>query len=269
MVDSASRDAETLAIASRFGTAVREEVPGLSRARNAGVRAARHPIIAFTDDDCRPQESWLARIAGAFDDASVDFVTGAVAAIEGTGGAASTTTDRAARRFRLGDDPAGFGHGANMAFRRTVLVEIGGFDEALGAGSRLRSGEDKDAFQRVLELRREGVYAPDAIVRHVQWRGRRELVGLRYGYGLGNGAVRAGAARRQPRRGVAPLVAGVWNDGLRGVYWGLRRPSLAVVSATSHLGGYVVGAAVVLTRRTPPGRSTTGAGDPPSGPAHA
>ena len=49
-----------------FGARVlRLEAPGASRARNAGWRAARHSLVAFTDDDCRPQPGWLDALAAA------------------------------------------------------------------------------------------------------------------------------------------------------------------------------------------------------------
>src|SRR6202008_4981899 len=43
-----------------------------------------------------------------------------------------------------------FGSGANMAFRREVLIEIGGFHVALGAGTPAMAGEDTFAFARTL-----------------------------------------------------------------------------------------------------------------------
>src|SRR3954466_9665384 len=47
---------------------VREiELPpcGAAPKRNAGWRAARAPLVAFTDDDCRPPREWLQRGPGA------------------------------------------------------------------------------------------------------------------------------------------------------------------------------------------------------------
>src|SRR5689334_18992740 len=41
---------------------VRNQQPGLSRARNTGVEAARAPLIAFTDDDCYVAPDYLTRI---------------------------------------------------------------------------------------------------------------------------------------------------------------------------------------------------------------
>ena len=46
---------------------VSEPVAGLSRARNTGLRAARHSIVAFTDDDVAVDAKWLSSIARGFD----------------------------------------------------------------------------------------------------------------------------------------------------------------------------------------------------------
>src|SRR4051812_13976662 len=39
--------------------------PGPAQKRNAAWRAATAPLIAFTDDDCRPPPDWLARLLAA------------------------------------------------------------------------------------------------------------------------------------------------------------------------------------------------------------
>src|SRR5438105_13909548 len=51
VVDSASRDDATLAVAEAAGVrCVRCELPGVARARNAGFSATTAPVVAFTDD---------------------------------------------------------------------------------------------------------------------------------------------------------------------------------------------------------------------------
>src|ERR1700730_10745455 len=46
---------------------VREERPGLSVARNSGLRRCRAEITAFTDDDALPDRQWVERIAGRYE----------------------------------------------------------------------------------------------------------------------------------------------------------------------------------------------------------
>ena len=83
VVDNASQNDETAAVAARLGVrSVREDRPGLDWARNRGIAETRHSIIAFVDDDARPDSLWLAAIASAFVDPEVDAVTGLVAPLE-------------------------------------------------------------------------------------------------------------------------------------------------------------------------------------------
>src|SRR5262249_50741525 len=61
VVDNGSRD-RTSSILGKYSASIRivqEEKRGASAARNAGIRAAYHPHIAFTDADCVPEANWL------------------------------------------------------------------------------------------------------------------------------------------------------------------------------------------------------------------
>jgi glycosyltransferase involved in cell wall biosynthesis len=61
---------------------VREKRPGLGWARNAGIAAARHELIAFTTAAACPDRNWLQAIARTFADPKVMAVTGFVAPAE-------------------------------------------------------------------------------------------------------------------------------------------------------------------------------------------
>src|SRR5207247_6431862 len=69
VVDDGSTD-DTSAVARSHGAVViRHEVnQGLSAARNSGVLAASAPIVAFLDDDCRPEPDWAERLLAAYED---------------------------------------------------------------------------------------------------------------------------------------------------------------------------------------------------------
>lgn len=73
VVDNNSTD-ETLKVVQQHMTAagdrlryVFEGQQGLSHARNAGIRAARADIVAFTDDDVRVTDDWVGVIKATFD----------------------------------------------------------------------------------------------------------------------------------------------------------------------------------------------------------
>lgn len=190
----------TVGYDSRFRYVV-EPVPGLSRARNRGMSEAAGKYLAFTDDDVLVDEWWLDRIrAGFARDAHVGCVTGLVPAAE-----ANPAQEYFERRYSwtsgtegiydLGErrDPAPlypykvgtFGTGANCAVDRDLLERLGGFDEALGAGTAGRGGEDLDMFVRVLRAGRSIVRDPSAIVWHVHRSDARALRKQLFSYGAG------------------------------------------------------------------------------------
>src|SRR5206468_9904006 len=156
VVDSGSSD-ETSRHLEEFAqdytghlTIIRVSKPGLGRARNAGWRAAQAPLIAFTDDDCYPAHDYLSRIQSAFTDSSLGFVGGRVLLHDESDAPVTIKTLMEDEYAEPGVFiPAGWIHGANMAFRREVLVQIGGFNELLGAGTPFQC-EDVDAMLRAL-----------------------------------------------------------------------------------------------------------------------
>lgn len=223
VVDSASRDAAVRRTAEAAGVrVVRCDLPGVSRARNAGVAATSAPLVAMTDDDCAPEPGWTERVEAAFDRPELGFVTGRVVADRTVAEVLSVLNDEHERRFDASSDPAGVGHGANMAWRRVAFEAIGGFDEVLGPGARLRYAEEHDAFWRALRAGWTGRYVPDAVVVHRQWRDRGEFLRVKYGYGYGSGAFAGKIARLEPREGGRLFADAVWRNGARQAWRDLR-----------------------------------------------
>jgi glycosyltransferase involved in cell wall biosynthesis len=81
VVDDGSTD-NSAAVARTFGSAIeliQQSNQGISAARNAGVRRARGPYIAFCDaDDLWPEGSLAARIQVLLDQPPIDYVFGLV-----------------------------------------------------------------------------------------------------------------------------------------------------------------------------------------------
>ena len=171
---------------------VHEPRPGLSRARNAGLRAASLPLIAFTDDDVEPHPGWLSELVRAFRDHDVDCVTGLVLpatletdaqrdfqfALGAFGG--SFVPLLFDERFFAETRPYGahvwkIGAGANMAFRRSAFERAGLFDERLGAGASGCS-EDSELWYRLLALGGSCLHEPRAVVFHHHRASRDELM---------------------------------------------------------------------------------------------
>jgi hypothetical protein len=92
-----------------------------------------------------------------------------------------------------------FGIGCNMAFRTEALRSLGGFDEALGAGTPTHGGEDLAALIGLLADGRGLAYEPAAIVHHIHRRGTDELERQLSGYGIGFTAMLVALIRQDPR----------------------------------------------------------------------
>ena len=78
-----------------------------------------------------------------------------------------------------------FGAGANFAVSRAVLKEVGGFNEALGAGAPCGGGEDLNMFMRIVLAGHRLVYEPAAVVWHVHRTDLAELSRQMRAYGTG------------------------------------------------------------------------------------
>lgn len=233
LVDSASSDPEAMAQIARDAGAklIRSEEPGASRARNLGWRAASTELVAFTDDDCLPDPGWLERAAETFARApSASFVTGSVLSDSTRTPRAwlslSVTARTAPARFEAGDEPTEVGHGANMTWRKKALEQIDGFDECLGPGAPLKAAEDVDAFWRLLIGGGFGMFNPDSIVAHRQWRGRVTQLRVCIAYGVGAGALAVKRwclqdrrCRQLPWRVIASRASRelLWTHGVQGV----------------------------------------------------
>ena len=55
-----------------------ETRPGVSYARNAAIAAAKGEILAFVDDDIRPEDSWLATALDTLEREGADLVGGRI-----------------------------------------------------------------------------------------------------------------------------------------------------------------------------------------------
>ena len=162
--DDASSDATPGVLAEPRGfplTALRNETSGgPARARNAGWRAARGELIAFTDDDCEATPGWLEAGVRAWRESASGarvFLQGPVGPVE-------------AERDRLGafsytivvEGPTPVYECANIFYPRALLEEIGGFDETFPRPA----GEDADLGWRARAAGARPAFADDARVAH-------------------------------------------------------------------------------------------------------
>jgi GT2 family glycosyltransferase len=212
VVDSASTTSQTQEAAREFGfRTIRVELPGVSRAKNAGIAATRSDIVLLTDDDCRPQPGWAEAMRAPFDDPEIGFVFGNVVATGGSGHQSVSMDRHDATVFRSSERVRDIGHGANFAIRRTALDRVGPFDEQLGPGADIGVAEDVDMYWRLLRAGWVGRMVPESVVHHESWRDLREMLRAYHGYGAGQGAMNV-KARALGARLDYPTIPGQFAE---------------------------------------------------------
>jgi glycosyltransferase involved in cell wall biosynthesis len=226
VVDSASADPAAVArvVSDPRARVLRSERPGATVARNLGWRAARHELIGFIDDDVEVDPAWADAFVRCWQQhRDAVFITGRIRIPAGQGTLAVAVKDDA-EPAEFGQLDAGLlGHSASLAVPRARLVEVGGFDESLGPGSRFREADDVDLFDRLIALGGAGRYEPSADATHDQWRRIREYVVLQHDYGYGSGARLSKLRRCDPARFRVAAGEDVWRWGLMVLPSELRR----------------------------------------------
>lgn len=210
VIVATTRD-EDAAVAAGHPVAARVVRPAAAPAavqRNAGWRAAAAPLVAFTDDDCRPAPDWLERLLAAADGEAV---------VQGATGPDPDERELAERAPRAQTlrivPPTAWGETCNIAYPRALLAALGGFDEGLASAC-----DDTDLLQRALRAGARVRAAPDAVVHHAV-----EVPSL------------PAALRRAQRWRTLPRVV-ARHPGLRagmplGVFWKPRHARLALAAA--------------------------------------
>jgi glucosyl-dolichyl phosphate glucuronosyltransferase len=169
------------AAAARSSVPIRylyEARPGKSHALNSALEHAGGDLLVFTDDDVLPSPAWLAAYVRAFAETGADFAAGRILplweappprwmspALYGVLAVPDGGPTRLPMGKRLNDHIMPIG--ANMAVRRHVVDQIGGWNPALGKlQGTLRTGEDHEFALRMIAAGFTGVYEPAASVRH-------------------------------------------------------------------------------------------------------
>jgi mycofactocin system glycosyltransferase len=219
---------------------------GPAAARNAGLRTATTPVVAFLDSDCVPVPGWLERLRPHLADPRLAVVAPRIVALPTGSRTWLSGYEAAVSALDMGVHPApvaplssvSYVPSAALLARRAALGE--GFDETM------RVAEDVDLVWRLAATGWRVRYEPAAAVGHdhpvrtAEWLRRRAF----YGTGAASLAARHGSA-------VAPVVlspetALAWGLAVTGGRW-----------ARTAAGGVLAVSVVRLARRL------AGPGEPP------
>jgi GT2 family glycosyltransferase len=164
-----------------------KENGGLSHARNVGAAASQSEIIAYTDDDCEPDNDWLYYIAKAFDSDRVGAVGGPnITPVDDSFMAKCTSQAPGAPTHVLIDDrKADHVPGCNLAIRKYVMDAIGGFDEIFRI-----AGDDVDIEWRIQKAGYIVRFTPAAYVFHHRRDKIKTYIKQQYNYGISEAFVR-------------------------------------------------------------------------------
>ncbi len=140
---------------------VSQENRGPAAARNLGWRAARAPVILFTDADCVPAPDWARRLTAALDDDHAVATGSYGIANPGSHLAELVHAEIRWRHSRFAREVE-FAGSYNLAMKREALVAVAGFDESFPAPS----AEDNDLSYRLHDAGFRIRFVPEAIVAH-------------------------------------------------------------------------------------------------------
>ena len=234
---------------------LRQTNAGPATARNLGADAATAPLLAFTDDDCRPRPGWLRALTVAADAEPTAMFGGATCnALAGNvfAQASQDLVDHLqAYHQRTRGSPVLLTSN-NLAVGRILFLAMGGFDPSFP----MAAGEDRDLCERWLRQGRALRLVPDAVVDHAHDLSLRRFWRQQHNYGRG-GRQAAEAAKRQgadPMR-IDPVdfLPGLLLHPLRTRAKGsvLERCALLALSQVAVASGY---AFARPSRRTPSSR---------------
>ncbi len=184
---------------------------GLSSARNTGLAAATGEIVAYIDDDARPDRDWLTYLAHTFRTTRHAGVGGPNIAPPGDSPIADCVANAPGGPVHvlLSDSEAEHIPGCNMAFRRECLEAVGGFDAQFRA-----AGDDVDVCWRVQEQGWTLGFSPAAMV----WHHRRASVRAYWRQQRGYGKAEALLERKWPEKyntaGHLPWQGRLYGKGL-------------------------------------------------------
>ncbi|MGD2109975.1 MAG: glycosyltransferase family 2 protein [Phycisphaerae bacterium] len=159
-VDDGSTD-DTARIVAEFPvTCLSSGGRGPAAARNAGWRAANHPLVWFVDSDCVAEPDALTHLLPVMDDPKVGGVSGSYGIMNPESLLACLIHEEIIERHRAMPSRVDFLATFNVLYRRSVLQQVGGLDE------RYLKGQDAELSFRVMAAGHDLGFVLESRVRH-------------------------------------------------------------------------------------------------------
>ena len=210
VVNDGSTD-RTLEIAERFPYCriISQPNMGLSVARNVGAEAATGAIVAYTDSDCVADADWLAYLVAKMQDSDLVACGGPnfPPPEDSLVPAAVAVSPGGPTHVLLSDEVAEHIAGCNMAFRRDVLLRLGGFDPVYRA-----AGDDVDICWRLQDAGYTIGFSPAAVVWHFRRNTVQAYIGQQRGYGKAEALVYSKHPFRFNLFGQAKWLGRIYGD---------------------------------------------------------
>jgi glycosyltransferase involved in cell wall biosynthesis len=243
VVDDGSIDQATKIVVENFPQVnlISIQPSGLSAARNAGAKIARGTYLAFTDDDCEPDQDWLIHLYKEFQRGEWAAVGGPNLSPnpQGIYEAIIAAADGAPTHVMLDDYEAEHLPGCNFAVKVEVFNEIGGFDKQFHT-----AGDDVDFCWRLSVAGYHLGFAPTAFV----WHHRRSTIVSYIRQQFGYGKAEALLVQKYPHKfhhNSGAIWAGFVYQG------GVMRSvtSSIIYHGVMGCGGYQMGVSGMLIKR--------------------
>jgi len=165
VVDDESTD-NTINIIKKFKKVklITKKHGGPASSRNLGVKKSKGKIILFTDSDCVPKKNWIKEMIGPFDNKKVAAVAGTYETLNNDFFMARFAGYEIGLRHQNMKklDSIDFVGTYNCAFRKSIFLKYGGFNESF----KQASGEDPELSFRIRESEKKIVFQPKSIVYH-------------------------------------------------------------------------------------------------------